>query len=362
MDSLNNYSNLSDIISQDQRNKLQDVAQENADKLNAVKEKFQDQVKAPLEQIGGSAVEDQSLTLLKGAFKSGVSKAKDIGEDVIKSIAKKSGIEEGDIKNFGSRFINAYKENGRKGLTDEISKAKDEIATKAKGLVGDAKGKLGKVGKDAKGLVEDAKGKLGKVETIADDALTGGKIRVKRVKGITKKVLDTEKNVVEDAKKLSNIPGPLTNDVQTTENLLSQGGKVGQLSDAELDTKALLGNIDRNVDRLAPPEPSPAPELEGVEKDGTNLAKKEVSNLGETEVKNLGEKEGSKFGNALKKAGERAGEEDLEGGGPEDVAGDVVAGITAAATLIGGLFSKKKPPPVIALPTSTSQASFQIGA
>lgn len=44
---------------------------------------------------------------------------------------------------------------------------------------------------------------------------------------------------------------------------------------------------------------------------------------------------------ALKKAAKVAGESDLEGGGPEDVGGDIVSAIAGAATFLGGLFSAR---------------------
>jgi hypothetical protein len=345
MDSLNNYSNLSDIIGNEERNKLTDVKEETQQKLDKAKATFQEEVKSPLEMVGGGVTGEEGVKILKSV----ITKGKKLGDDAIKKIAKRSGMEEEDLKSFGSRFIDAYKSKGKKGLMDEISKAKGELKSKIEGKVGELKGK---------------------VKTVLDDTLKEGKTKLKRVKGITEKEIN--KPLEDEA---------VESDLLRTDAPISRAEQIAK--DFDQQTSDLQVQGTRDAQRLgqeaadeipgappgAPPEGQPSTLEEAKQaandaKDAQDIkdAKDAQDAKDAAQAGKDAETGGKEAEGLVEKAGECAVEIDAEGGGPEDLAGDVVAGVTAVATLIGGIFAKKKPPPIVSTPIIQSQASFQIGA
>lgn len=72
-------------------------------------------------------------------------------------------------------------------------------------------------------------------------------------------------------------------------------------------------------------------------------------------------KEGGDDDDAIEKAGKRAGEDDAEMGGPDDIVGDVISVAIGVGTLIGGLFHKKHTIPPVIQPNVTSAVQIGVG-
>ena len=286
-----------------------------------------------------------------------------------------------------------------KGLLDKtIGNIKKAAVKKAKAALQDVKDKANQAIKDGvekgKSALKDTleKGKstvkdtLEKGKSTVKDTLEKGKSTVKDLGkrgGVEESGLQSERGAapkIDDA--LENVSAEESDLTRT-----SQAASRGEQIFAEMKTARESGDvgisggedaqrIGQVAGKAADGVPGPPPGVGGsteaemragsLETQAKDAAAKGAESAGEKEVAAVGEKKAATVatekvvGKAVVKGAEEGGEIIAEGGGPEDVVGDVIGAAVGIGTTLYSIF--KKPHEALAnTPVSEASQSYQVG-
>ncbi len=400
---LYNFQTSKEQLAQQSREREAEVKE----KAEKAQEKYNENVRTPLEMVSGSAVEDTSLDLLKNGIKRLSSKTAEklgISKDTVKSFTDKlDKIDKKELlKNPKKAIQEAFKgeeDEGVKSLLKKTlqenlkkivpEKVQDIIPSITRDIKGNTK-KLGKLSDNITGKIDNLGGQsqnladiketfksidpdiakalpinpsvkdiqsaqlrqsmrdLGDKSLSLKDDLTNaqrgsGKLKVKVLLDDTKSALDKKETSLKDLK--SNIKDKFKS--------LSDADKVKAREEFENRFKQL--NIKQPTSRE---DILNAREQKlNLQKDTVNKYKSKSPDIEPENTKAVNEKfkptTDADADDALqdvksvaKKAGEKLIETDAELGGPEDPLGDIVAGVVALGSMIFGIKHKPKPPPI----------------
>ena len=286
-----------------------------------------------------------------------------------------------------------------KGFVDKtIGNIKKAAVKKAKAVLQDVKDKANQAIKDGlekgKSAVKDTleKGKstvkdtLEKGKSTVEDTLEKGKSTVKDLGkrgNVEESGLQSERGVapkIDDA--LENVSAE-ESDLTRTSQAASRGEQIfAEMKEArEAGDVGIRGGEDAQrigqaAGKVADGVPGPPPGVGGsteaemragsLETQAKEAAAKGAESSGEKEAAQLAEKKAATVveekvvGKAVVKGAEEGGEIIAEGGGPEDVVGDVIGAAVGIGTTLYSIF--KKPHEALAnLPVSEASQSFQVG-
>jgi hypothetical protein len=400
---LYNFQTSKEQLAQQSREREAEVKE----KAEKAQEKYNENVRTPLEMVSGSAVEDTSLDLLKNGIKRLSSKTAEklgISKDTVKSFTDKlDKIDKKELlKNPKKAIQEAFKGEEDEGIQNLLKKTlqenlkkivpekvQDIIPSITRDIKGNTK-KLGKLSDNITGKIDNLGGQSQNIadvkesiksldpdiakalpinpsikdlqsaqlrqgmRDIGDKSLTlkddltnaqrgSGKLKVKVLLDDTKSALDKKEASLKDLK--SNIKDKFKS--------LSDADKVKAKEEFENRFKQL--NIKQPTSRE---DILNAREQKlNLQKDTVNKYKSKSPDIEPENTKAVNEKfkptTDADADDALqdvksvaKKAGERLIETDAELGGPEDPLGDIVAGVVALGSMIFGIKHKPKPPPI----------------
>ena len=286
-----------------------------------------------------------------------------------------------------------------KGLLDKtIGNIKKAAVKKAKAALQDVKDKANQAIKDGvekgKSALKDTleKGKstvkdtLEKGKSTVKDTLEKGKSTVKDLGkrgGVEESGLQSERGAapkIDDA--LENVSAE-ESDLTRTSQAASRGEQIfAEMKEArESGDVGISGGEDAQrigqvAGKAADGVPGPPPGVGGsteaemragsLETQAKDAAAKGAESAGEKEVAAVGEKKAATVatekvvGKAVVKGAEEGGEIIAEGGGPEDVVGDVIGAAVGIGTTLYSIF--KKPHEALAnTPVSEASQSYQVG-
>lgn len=296
------------------------------EKAKEAQDKYNENVKTPLEAIGGSGVEDTGLDLVKN----GISR-------LTTEASNKLGITKDTIKSFTDKLDKIDKKellkNPKKALQDAFQGDEDEgIQNLLKKTIQENLKKI--VPKEAQDLIpnitRDIKGNAKQLSNVGD------------VKNIAE---DSFKSLDDDIAKALPI-NPSTRDIQSAQ--LRQSMRDIRDDPRSLTLKDDLTNAQRGSSsgkikvKVFPDdeEASSAEQAEKSAEEGIKTVQEGEKGVADTE------KIVSDVKGVATKAGERALAVDTDLGGPEDPFGDIVAGIAALGTMIFGIKHKPKLPTI----------------
>jgi hypothetical protein len=400
---LYNFQTSKEQLAQQSREREAEVKE----KAEKAQEKYNENVRTPLEMVSGSAVEDTSLDLLKNGIKRLSSKTAEklgISKDTVKSFTDKlDKIDKKELlKNPKKAIQEAFKGEEDEGIQNLLKKTlqenlkkivpekvQDIIPSITRDIKGNTK-KLGKLSDNITGKIDNLGGQSQNIadvkesiksldpdiakalpinpsikdlqsaqlrqgmRDIGDKSLTlkddltnaqrgSGKLKVKVLLDDTKSALDKKEASLKDLK--SNIKDKFKS--------LSDSDKIKAREEFENRFKQL--NIKQPTSRE---DILNAREQKlNLQKDTVNKYKSKSPDIEPENTKAVNEKfkptTDADADDALqdvksvaKKAGERLIETDAELGGPEDPLGDIVAGVVALGSMIFGIKHKPKPPPI----------------
>jgi len=414
---LYNFQTSKEQIAQQLREKESEVK----DKAEQAQEKYNENVRTPIEAISGSAVEDTGLDLVKNGIKRLTSKAAEklgISKDTIKSFTDKlDKIDKKELlKNPKKALEDAFKGEDDEGIKNLLKKTledkfksvlpkgtEDLIPNITRDIKGNTK-KLGKLADNLTGKIDNLGGQSQNLADIKDtfksldpdiiknlsinpsikelqsaqlrqgmrdlgdkslslkDDLTNaqrgsGKLRVKISLDDVKSTLDKKEASLKDLK------GNIKNKFKS----LSDSDKIAAREEFENKFKQL--NIKQPTSRedilnareqklnlqnetVNKYNPKPSPDIDPENTKAVNEKFKPTIDADEDDALN-------DFKSVAKKAGEKFIEDDALAGGPEDVAGDIVAGAVALGTMIFGI--KHKPKIASIPPVQQVGATLQLG-
>lgn len=253
-------------------------AQESIDKYN-------ENVKDPLEGVAFSGIEDTSLNLIQSGIKSLGSQA-----------GKKLGLSDETIKNFTNKIDNI-------NVKDFLKNPKQTLKNALQGG-----------GEDLDKMSNIDFSKI----TSSEDFKTAKQSLTDKLKQLPSDTQDAIESKLRDAGvKTTDEIRQLPIEDQLAEKIKQQSSAQDALNDA-------LKPVSRDVK-------APTKILPEIDEDALNTAKA------------AGKKELEK---GLEKAGGKFLETDAELGGPEDIAGDVISGVIALGSAIFGIKHKPKLPPL----------------
>jgi hypothetical protein len=400
---LYNFQTSKEQLAQQSREREAEVKE----KAEKAQEKYNENVRTPLEMVSGSAVEDTSLDLLKNGIKRLSSKTAEklgISKDTVKSFTDKlDKIDKKELlKNPKKAIQEAFKGEEDEGIQNLLKKTlqenlkkivpekvQDIIPSITRDIKGNTK-KLGKLSDNITGKIDNLGGQSQNIadvkesiksldpdiakalpinpsikdlqsaqlrqgmRDIGDKSLTlkddltnaqrgSGKLKVKVLLDDTKSALDKKEASLKDLK--SNIKDKFKS--------LSDSDKIKAREEFENRFKQL--NIKQPTSRE---DILNAREQKlNLQKDTVNKYKSKSPDIEPENTKAVNEKfkptTDADADDALqdvksvaKKAGEKLIETDAELGGPEDPLGDIVAGVVALGSMIFGIKHKPKPPPI----------------
>ena len=369
------------------------------DKNDEAQAKFKETFNTPLDVLGGGLTEDSVVPLLKSALKSGGEKVASklgLSEDTIKTLSSKlDSLKASDLKNPKQALKKLLSGNEsseeKQSIKDALSKsfksfkdAPEETLSKFKDVIG-KKGPLNKAQSTLKNLTgdtidsldDDIKEGLGKSPSFRDilsaktrqemraggrkglkmgDDLTDSQLQGKPVQQILindDPIAKRGAELVQREKQVNNrIQNMNDADQQSARDTISEQQKILDFDPAKQgDANSILDAREANVTI----KEGVADSIDGGVKQGVPEVKPVVEDVSD----NIGKVAESDFKTTAKKALERVGEIDAEGGGPEDPISDIIGGLVGVGTLIAGIFKHKKPP-VNILPQQVT-SSLNIG-
>jgi len=374
--------------------------------LDNIKNKFAETVKAPLEGVSGPLLFEGARDIIVKGVKKTLGSSFDA--DTTKAV---SGlIEKGDVKGFTNHIVDklASKHNVEDVLARDSSEVDTEgigstIRSRLSQILGDFKqnvqGKLRSIGKSLKDGAQNLKSKLtGEVPRLnmgseinhispyQDPFTTGldndiaqmasrGDLAGARATLAFRQIGKEEGGTAESfAAKMRNARSlasdGLTNNQSSfqigdairaeQQRITSQTADVrASIQDGIDKAKSKVNQLDR-TDENAPKEPTePEKPTFNPSEDQKGLSNIEDiagahAEMEEGETRKIG-------GKIFKKVGENMVESDVESGGPENIAGDVVTAVVGLGTLMAGLFAHKRnlprPPP---MPTLRPSVEFGV--
>tara|TARA_R110002073_G_scaffold83640_1_gene199379 strand:+ start:656 stop:1711 length:1056 start_codon:yes stop_codon:yes gene_type:complete len=330
------------------------IAQVNSakEKLQALKESYQEKVKTPLEGIGGSLTEDGAHDFLVKASKYGLKKLGMSEENVGKIGDVLSKVKPSELlKNSKQAVTNAFKGEGKDVVKKTTQQAQDELdnfAGKTKPPVPKPDppkppapgGEPPDPAADLKAQHATADSEIERNQKIVDEAGEDNPVYSESDGRIAQSQIDAQKQFKTD--------NPLP---EEQSNIINEGtvdARLGTTAAAADDDGAALTSrataaVSEKLGSGAAGDAADA--AEQATKDAAAAALKATA---KTDVKT-----------AVEKGLTKAGEIDAEGGGPEDPISDVISLIVGGATMIGGIFShKKKAPPIT---TNVPNVQLQLG-
>ena len=369
------------------------------DKNDEAQAKYKEIVNTPLDVLGGGLTEDSVVPLLKSALKSGGEKVASklgLSEDTIKTLSSKlDSLKASDLKNPKQALKKLLSGNEsseeKQSIKDALSKsfksfkdAPENTIDKLKSVVG-KKGPLNKAQSTIKNLTgdtidsldDDIKEGLGKNPSFRDilsaktrqemraggrkglklgDDLTDSQLQGKPVQQMIindDPIAKRGAELVQREKQVNNrIQNMNDTDQAAARDTISEQQKILDFDPAKQgDANSILDAREANVTI----KEGVADSIDGGVKQGVPEVKPVVEDVSD----DIGKAAESDFKTTAKKALERVGEIDAEGGGPEDPVADVIGAVVGIGTLIAGIFKKKKPPPSIQPQQVTS--SLNIG-
>ena len=374
--------------------------------LDNIKNKFAETVKAPLEGVSGPLLFEGARDIIVKGVKKTLGSSFDA--DTTKAV---SGlIEKGDVKGFTNHIVDklASKHNVEDVLARDSTQVDEEgigstIRSRLSQILGDFKqnvqGKLRSIGKSLKDGAQNLKSKLtGEVPRLnmgseinhispyQDPFTTGldndiaqmasrGDLAGARATLAFRQIGKEEGGTAESfAAKMRNARSlasdGLTNNQSSfqigdairaeQQRITSQTADVrASIQDGIDKAKSKVNQLDR-TDENAPKEPTePEKPTFNPSEDQKGLSNIEDiagahAEMEEGETRKIG-------GKIFKKVGENMVESDVESGGPENIAGDVVTAVVGLGTLMAGLFAHKRnlprPPP---MPTLRPSVEFGV--
>ena len=381
-------------------NQYQEQLKAIKDKNDEAQAKFKETFNTPLDVLGGGLTEDSVVPLLKSALKSGGEKVASklgLSEDTIKTLSSKlDSLKTSDLKNpkqaLKKLLSGNESEEEKQSIKDALSKtfksfkdAPENTIDKLKSVVG-KKGPLNKAQSTIKNLTgdtidsldDDIKESLGKNPSFRDilsaktrqemraggrkglklgDDLTDSQVQGKPVQQMIindDPIAKRGAELVQREKQVNNrIQNMNDADQQSARNTISEQQKILDFDPAKQgDANSILDAREANVTI----KEKVADSIDGGVKQTVPDVKPVVEDVSDNIGKQAAE---SDFKTTAKKALERVGEIDAEGGGGADVGADILGAVVGIGTLVAGIFKKKKQPPSIQPQQVTS--SLNIG-
>ena len=381
-------------------NQYQEQLKAIKDKNDEAQAKFKETFNTPLDVLGGGLTEDSVVPLLKSALKSGGEKVASklgLSEDTIKTLSSKlDSLKTSDLKNpkqaLKKLLSGNESEEEKQSIKDALSKtfksfkdAPENTIDKLKSVVG-KKGPLNKAQSTIKNLTgdtidsldDDIKESLGKNPSFRDilsaktrqemraggrkglklgDDLTDSQVQGKPVQQMIindDPIAKRGAELVQREKQVNNrIQNMNDADQQSAKNTISEQQKILDFDPAKQgDANSILDAREANVTI----KEKVADSIDGGVKQTVPDVKPVVEDVSDNIGKQAAE---SDFKTTAKKALERVGEIDAEGGGGADVGADILGAVVGIGTLVAGIFKKKKQPPSIQPQQVTS--SLNIG-
>jgi hypothetical protein len=381
-------------------NQYQEQLKAIKDKNDEAQAKFKETFNTPLDVLGGGLTEDSVVPLLKSALKSGGEKVASklgLSEDTIKTLSSKlDSLKTSDLKNpkqaLKKLLSGNESEEEKQSIKDALSKtfksfkdAPENTIDKLKSVVG-KKGPLNKAQSTIKNLTgdtidsldDDIKESLGKNPSFRDilsaktrqemraggrkglklgDDLTDSQVQGKPVQQMIindDPIAKRGAELVQREKQVNNrIQNMNDADQQSARDTISEQQKILDFDPAKQgDANSILDAREANVTI----KEKVADSIDGGVKQTVPDVKPVVEDVSDNIGKQAAE---SDFKTTAKKALERVGEIDAEGGGGADVGADILGAVVGIGTLVAGIFKKKKQPPSIQPQQVTS--SLNIG-
>ena len=381
-------------------NQYQEQLKAIKDKNDEAQAKFKETFNTPLDVLGGGLTEDSVVPLLKSALKSGGEKVASklgLSEDSIKTLSSKlDSLKTSDLKNpkqaLKKLLSGNESEEEKQSIKDALSKtfksfkdAPENTIDKLKSVVG-KKGPLNKAQSTIKNLTgdtidsldDDIKESLGKNPSFRDilsaktrqemraggrkglklgDDLTDSQVQGKPVQQMIindDPIAKRGAELVQREKQVNNrIQNMNDADQQSARDTISEQQKILDFDPAKQgDANSILDAREANVTI----KEKVADSIDGGVKQTVPDVKPVVEDVSDNIGKQAAE---SDFKTTAKKALERVGEIDAEGGGGADVGADILGAVVGIGTLVAGIFKKKKQPPSIQPQQVTS--SLNIG-
>ena len=377
--------------------------------LDNIKQKFAEQVKAPLEGVSAPLLFEASRDIIAKGVKKTLGSSFDA--DTTKAVT--GLIEKGDVKGFTNHVVDklASKHNVEDVLARDSSEVDSEgigstIRSRLSQILGDFKqnvqGKLRSIGKSLKDGAQNLKSKLtgeiprlnmsseiNHISPYQDPFSTGldndiaemasrGDLAGARATLAFRQIGKEEGGTAESfAAKMRNARSLASDGLTNNQSSFQIGDAIraeqqritSQTQDVRASiqqgidkAKSKVSQLDR-TDENAPKEPTEPSEPEkpsfNPSEDQKSLSNIEDIAAGHAEME---QNESRKIGGKIfKKVGENMLETDLETGGVDNVAGDVVTAVVGLGTLMAGLFSHKRniprPPP---MPTLRAAVEFGV--
>ena len=364
MDSLINYQDILQQLNEQRETEMKDEEDELDEKKKNIAE-FTSGFESPATDF---IVESAGAGALKLAKKYGYTK-KDIEDmaegyrkegttGVVKQIFKKSNVpkklsslaEEDEGQSISSLPTNVF--NQTSGLI------KSALGSQYDALSDSKKEAFKDIMNDAKRPLEDFKGD--KVERLKDRLNSAQKALEKLEK------MPEDDEAIKSATKTYKLASEFSRVIPAAGEDLEKAGRAGlidgmkgttqvfrTLEQSQQQAGGLLSGLKNSVQNAVQSVSSKFQNAstQGLD-DAEQAAKNSVKNIAKTSIKKDLEQSGE---NALKKGAEA----DVEEGGPENPLGDVVGGVVALGTMLGGLFAARH---LHAPPVEVPNISYEIGA
>jgi hypothetical protein len=406
MSSTYNFLNQKSQLSEQYQQQLAAIKAKN----DAAQAKFKETFNTPLDVLGGGLTEQSVVPLLKSVLKSGGEKVAEklgLSKDTIKTLSSKldslkasdlknpkqalkkllSGNETSEekqsIKDALSKTFKSFKDAPEKTL-QKLKDAPEDVISKFKDVIG-KKGPLNKAQSTLKNLTgdtidsldDDIKAGLGKNPSFRDilsaktrqemraggrkglklgDDLTDSQVQGRPVQQMIINDDPIAKRGAELVQREKQVNTRIQNmndaDQQAARNTISEQQKILDFDPAKQgDANSILDAREANVSI----KENVADSIDGGVKQTVPYVKPVVEDVSD----DIGKQAVSDFKSTAKKALERVGEIDAEGGAGFDVGADILGAVVGIGTLIAGIFKHKKPPPSIQPQAVTS--SLNIG-
>ena len=369
--------------------------------LDNIKQKFAETVKQPLEGVSGPLLFEGARDIIVKGVKKTLGSSFDA--DTTKAVT--GLIEKGDVKGFTNHVVDklASKHNVEDVLARDSSEVDSEglgstIRSRLSQILGDFKqnvqGKLRSIGKNLSQGVENLKSKFtGKIPRLnmgseinhispyQDPFTTGldndiaemasrGDLAGARATLAFRQIGKEEGGTAESfTNKMRNARSLASNGITNNQSSFQIGDAIraeqqkitSQTQDVRASiqqgidkAKSRVSQLDRTTQPTEPEKPSFNPSEEQKSLSNIEDIAGAHAEMEENETRKIG-------GKIFKKVGKNMLESDVESGGPEDIAGDVVTAVVGLGTLMAGLFAHKRnlprPPP---MPTLTPSVEFGV--
>ena len=400
---LYNFQTSKEALAQQTREREAEVKE----KAEKAQEKYNENVRTPIEAISGSAVEDTGLDLLKNGIKrisSSTAEKLGISKETVKSFTDKlDKIDKKELlKNPKKAIQEAFKGEEDEGIQSLLKKTLQEnlkkiVPEKVQDLIPsitrDIKGntkKLGKLSDNITGKIDNLGGQSQNIADVKESIksldpdiikalpinpsikdLQSAQLRqgMRDLKDKTLSLKDDLTNAQRGSGKLKvkvvldDVKSTLdkkTNDLKQLKSNIKN--KFNSLSDS--DRQAAKLEFENKFKQLNIKQPITREDILNAREQKLNLQNETVNkyktkspDIVPENTKAVNEKYNittdaneddalEDFKSVAKKTGEKFLEADTELGGPEDPLGDIVAGAVALGTMIFGIKHKPKPPPI----------------